>query len=264
MGQLLIKSGKLSQAQMGSTPSDFEKAVFIPDTHIPFINETIWERILDFLKDFQPDRIFILGDFIDSYNVSSFAQDPELFGQLQKELNLGKYHLEQLREVCPRAKGVFCEGNHEARIKRWLWENPAIASLEKLKIENLLGLDELDFEFVEYGNYYNYNGFLVKHGDIVRMHSGYSAKAELEKMGLSGISGHTHRMAAHFKTDMGGQKVWYESGCLCNLKLPWANGSNNWQNGFAVSWHERNGNRFFLELIPIIKNRFVYGGRYYC
>ena len=257
MPQLAIdKDGSLIPIDRGRATTDFETAVYIPDAHLPHIREPIFERLLQFLKDFQPHKIFILGDWLDFYNLSSFDQDPDLHGQLQKELNLGHYYIEQIRKVCPKSEGVFLEGNHEDRLRRWLWRHPDIASLMDLNISSLLGLKELDFDSIEYGDYYDYNGFLVKHGDLVRVHSGYTAKGELDKMGSSGISGHTHRLGSHYKTDNLGTRVWFEGGCICEMELPWAK-NNNWQHGFSVSYHEQNGNRFFVEQVPIIKDRFV-------
>jgi len=256
--------GNLIPVNNVSSPSDFESAVYIPDAHIPNIREPIFQLLLQFLKDLQPHKIFILGDWIDSYNVSKYAQDPELFGQLQKELSLGHFYLEQIREVCPKSEGIFLAGNHEARIEKWLWDNPAVASLEVLKVENLLGLKELGFEYIKYGNYYDYNGSLiVKHGDVARMHSAYTAKAEMEKHGVSGISGHTHRQGQFNKTDNSGQKVWQEAGCICEMKLPWADGSNNWQQGFVYSYMEQKGNRFHIVPVPVIRDKFIAGGVFY-
>ena len=242
---------------------EFEKSVFIPDAHIPHIAEDIFENLLAFLKDFQPDKIFILGDWMDFYNLSKFDQDPKLFGQLQRELNLGHFYLEQIRKVCPKADGVFLEGNHEDRLRRWLWKNPEIASLMDLNISALLGLEELRFHAIPYGDTFDYNGSLiVKHGDIVRMHSAYTAKAELEKHGVSGISGHTHRLGQFNKTDDSGQKLWQEAGCVCKMALPWSK-NNNWQQGFVYAHMETKGNRFHIVSVPIIKGRFFAEGKYY-
>ena len=263
MPALKMSKRGLVPVQSGSPSAGFEKSVFIPDAHIPHLEEAIFEKLLQFLHDFQPQKIFILGDWMDFYNLSKFDQDPALFGQLQRELNLGKFYLEEIRSACPKAEGIFLEGNHEDRLRRWLWKNPEIASLMALDIPSLLGLNEVGFDFIPYGDYYEYNGSLiVKHGDIVRMHSAYTAKAELEKHGVSGISGHTHRLGQFNKTDNGGQRVWQEAGCICKMELPWSK-NNNWQQGFVYGYMENPGNRFHIVPVPIIKSRFFADGTYY-
>lgn len=254
--------GKLIPVKSGGNISDFETAVFFGDTHIPFINKELFKNFLKFLKDFKPNRIFILGDWVDFYDLSSFDRDPSRRFKLQKEFDLGVKYLEQIRKACPNAAGVFMGGNHEDRLRRWLWRNPDVASLKALDVAGLLHLEELGFDYYPYHEVHNYNGFLIKHGDVARKHSAYTARAELESDGMSGISGHSHRLGAHFKRDHGGQSVWYEAGCVCDLE-PHYDVRPNWQNGFAVAYFEKKGDRFFVELVPAIKSRFIFNGIYY-
>jgi len=255
-------SGNLVKPHKGSLSSDFERSVFLGDAHIPYQDPDVLKLVIEFVKDFQPDRLFVLGDWVDFYDLSVFDKDPNRKNKLQRELDLGQAYLEDLVEAAPNSKRVFMQGNHEDRLRKWLWANEEIASLRGMGIEELLGLRELGFETYDYHQVYNYNGFLVKHGDLVRKHAGYTARAELENSGVSGISGHTHRLGSHHKRDHAGQVVWYEAGCVCDLE-PHYTVRPNWQQGFGIGWHESRGNRFFVELIPIIKGRFIVNGTLY-
>ena len=264
MGRLKSNnSGKLIPAPSGGSKNGYERAIYLGDPHIPFHNEKALEIVFSFIKDFKPHKVFVLGDWIDFYDLSSFDRDPDRKFSLQKELDLGRGYLEELADLTPKATRVFMQGNHEDRLRRWLWRNPDVSSLRGLDLDELLGLADLGYESYEYHQVYNYGtGLLVKHGDLVRKHSAYTAKAELENDGISGISGHTHRLGTHFKRDHSGQTVWYEAGCLCDLE-PHYNVRPNWQTGYAYSYKERQGSQFHITLVPIIKNKAIVNGVLY-
>ncbi len=241
---------------------DFEKVVFLPDLHIPFHDTETIASVIKFLKDFQPDHIFLLGDLLDFYDLSTFDKDPERRFKLQEEIDTAVRFLEVVRKTCPLARIIYMQGNHEDRLRRWLWRNQDISSLEALDLKTLLHLKRLDIKTYKYGDVSFFHGFAIKHGDLVRKNASYTARAELNKVGISGISGHTHRLGSCFKRDHSGQKVWYEAGCLCELE-PEYDKTPDWQQGFAIGLFERVGNRFYVTSIPIIKNRFMVADRYY-
>ena len=66
---------------------------------------------------------------------------------------------------------------------------------------------------------------------------------------------------AHYRTNYAGTHVWYENGCLCKLEgFEFAHGQPNWQQGFSVAYSPNDGSRFFLEQIPILSGRILFGG----
>ena len=264
MSRFEIKSGSLISVKSGGSFSDkdFETTVFLGDCHIPFHDPDTLANVYEFIKDFQPDHIFILGDWVDFKDLSKFEKEPDDRFRLQKDLDLSSNYLADLRSITPKSHIVFMAGNHEDRLRKWIWRNPDVAGLRSLSIPELLDLDNLRIEYCGYGELYDHHGFIVKHGDIVRKYSGMTARAEMEKVGKSGISGHTHRLSSYFRRTMDGTMVWYECGCLCELNPEWVH-YPDWQQGFAVAWFEKAGNRFFVNLIPIIKSRFIFNGTYY-
>jgi len=66
-----------------------------------------------------------------------------------------------------------------------------LSDLRCMKLKELLELDKFNIEFKKT---FTFRKVLFKHGNIVRQHSSYSAKAEMDKEGTSGASGHTHRL----------------------------------------------------------------------
>lgn len=151
---------------------------------------------------------------------------------------------------------------HEHRLQRYLWQHPEIASLRALELPELLRTEKLGIEYIEYGKPVFHHEFLVEHGNIARKHSAYTAAGMLQDRQISGISGHTHRLGSHYKTDGNGRvKVWFENGCLCDLEPEYIYGVPNFQHGFSIGWFTADDNRFTVEQVPIIKGRLFYKGR---
>jgi hypothetical protein len=48
---------------------------------------------------------------------------------------------------------------------------------------------------------------------------------------------------------------------MCSLDPDWIT-NPNWQQGFSIITFE-DGGRYFVEQIPVMKNKFIYGGRIY-
>jgi hypothetical protein len=101
---------------------------------------------------------------------------------------------------------------------------------------------------------------ITKHGTIVRKWSGQSAKAEWERYGKSGLSGHTHRLAAFYTNDFNGSHVWMETGCTCDTDPQYVE-QPNWQQGCVVVTYV--GDRFSIEPIYIQGGHAVWRGRDY-
>jgi hypothetical protein len=149
-----------------------------------------------------------MGDIIDAADLSEkFKKNPARKETLQDEINMARFHLARMRESVPDAKFILLEGNHEERMKRVLWnlEGPAralslLTNVQKtLSWPALLNLAELDIEFVPYDEQSKHKflpKFLLKHGNVVRQKSAYTANAEHSKYGMSGASGHTHQARA--------------------------------------------------------------------
>lgn len=233
------------------------KIVQLTDLHIPFQDNKSLNAVYDLLDNINPHQIVLTGDIFDFYELSKFDKNPDRKLTIQDEINEGFKVLKTLSSLCPEIH--FVKGNHEDRLRRFLWQNPSLASLNVLELPNLLRLNELgiiyhDFEYI-------YNQFRYTHGSIIRSESGASAKAELMKYGSSMAHGHTHRLGMYLKTDARGTIGAYEMGCLCLTNPEYINGIPNWTQGLGVYFFEED--RFYCQQIPIINNKFIYGSRLY-
>ena len=233
----------------------------MPDVHCPFQDKKALKSFYNFIKWFKPDVIINMGDLIDFYAISDFVKDPIRALKLQEELDEGRVVLEEVRNICPKAEIHFIYGNHENRLKKYKWSNAKeFNSLRNLELEKLLDFDSLNI--ISHPNgMMKYKGVIVKHGNVVRKFAGYTAKAEFEKNGMSGVSCHTHRLATYRHTNESGDYIWIEAGCLCKLNAEYLKGQKaNWQMGFAIGYFKENSKRYLIETVPIIDNKAMYGG----
>lgn len=244
-----------------STPAIVSKRfniVSLTDAHIPYHSEEAMKCAFEFCKNTKPD-IIVFHEFNDMYTLSRFSKDPERANgsTLQAELNLVKEYLGTLREMCPESKILHLDSNHLRRLQKYLWSQAKeLCGLDCLSIDSLLGLDEFNIEYMT--NFIYKDIMIFKHGDIIRKYSSYTAKNELEREGMSGVSGHSHRIGQHYSTKRGGSYTWLESGCLCDLNPDYTEGcTNDWQHGIAIASFKGDTDHFFATTIPIIDGEIL-------
>jgi hypothetical protein len=229
------------------------------DFHVPFHDVKSLAALYEFIRYIKPSKI-IIHEVEDFYGLSKYSKDPARKDDWQAELDMGIEIRATIRRCAPRAEIIELESNHYARLKKYVWDvAPAFNSIRALQPENLLGLKKLNIQFKEY---YIYKDILFKHGSLCRAGSSMTAKAELMREGMSGASGHTHRLGMHFKRQRGGEYVWIECGCLCQLEnVEYIDGTADWQQGFGLFFFEKDSNRFTPGLVPIIKHKIYFDNK---
>ena len=243
-------------------PSFEERHLFLSDAHCPFHDRISIELVFDFAYDWQPHYVWVPGDWLDFYQISSFDKDPKRINDLQRDIDTGHDMLQVLKGATASAEEWhFLEGNHERRLQRFLWKHPEIASLRCLELEELLGLNDLGYIYHSQDEDVLINDRLyVTHGDVIRTHSGWTARAHYDKLGGNGVCAHAHRMGFYIVSKRGDTEGWWENPCLCDLNPEYVK-SPNWQQGFTLARFI--GDRFFIEQVPIIKHQFVVEGKLY-
>lgn len=164
------------------------KFIVLSDIHFPYQDDKALKAVYKFLEQHPVDTIVLNGDILDFYDVSSFDKDPSRINSLQKEIDMANKFFSQLRK---RHSGriIFIGGNHDAdRLERYLKKHPELYSLNALKIDRILNLNEYGIDF--YRDEFRLGSLKIIHGDMVRKFSAYTARGELEKHDTSGISGH--------------------------------------------------------------------------
>lgn len=248
-------------------------AVLYGDTHLPFQDDAALRVVAQVIRVVKPDVVVHMGDLMDAYHLSRFDKNPKRIHTLQDEIDMARAHLASFRILAPKARFVFLEGNHSDRLRRALWSMPpqaeALMKLDaitnNLTWPKLLGLEELGIEFIPYGEQSRANifpRFIVKHGTVVRQLSAYTARAEWQKYGRSGASGHTHRLGMFMHRDHNGNHVWVETGCTCKLDPEYAV-DPDWAQGCVVVTFEQKTGAFQVEPVYIHHGTTVFRGQWY-
>jgi predicted phosphodiesterase len=240
---------------------EIDRSVFLSDLHYPYEDKRATSIALDIVEYSQPTHVFLLGDVIDFYQLSRFNKDPRRALELQADLDKTLLFFGRLRKAAPDAELVYLEGNHEARLLAYQWQHPETCNLRCMEPEKLLGLEEFKIRWVPEKKIEEHHGFILRHGSVVRKHAGQSARGELEKWGTCGISGHTHRVGCYTETKFSGVTVWFENGCLCDLRPEYLPGVPNWQHALHVGEFIRGDNRFQLRPVNIVKRKALYDGQ---
>ncbi len=216
----------------------------------------------------QPDKIQILGDFLDLASQGRFAQEASFAQTTQEALNTGHAFLAQLRAVCPDAEIIVIEGNHDKRMQNFIETNAVAAfglkraglpeSWPVMSLPYLLRLDELNIQYVDaYPAACDWDNDTTRniHGTKANSRGSTTSQYVFELPHLNTWAGHTHRVEITYRSVIGARGHAVESysanpGCLCRVDgaVPSVNGAigadgtaarvvENWQQGFGVAYY---------------------------
>jgi len=241
-------------------PREGYKVAFPTDEHYPFQDDNARHVALQIVRDFDPDLLICGSDGVDFYSISSFDKDPKRSFNIQHEINCWQAGMREWISAAPNARKFYIPGNHEDRLRRYLWRHPEMSGLTVLSLHRLLELDFMGIEYEEaiIGENYGQSEvevgpLVVKHGTVVRKHSAYTARGEMEKEFYSVpvlFTGHTHRGGTHMATTRSGIVRAYECFCLCDTNPAYVNKSN-WQQGLVLATIY--GTLVQVEAIPFIE-----------
>lgn len=234
--------------------------VITNDWQIPFHDLRVIDGLfMPFLFWLKPDGFIWNGDIIDNYTLSEFSKNPLDKSDLLLEAAITKSYMNEISKVKSITTKQWIGGNHEDRIRRYIWNHSAKLQLDPQQtFENLFDVKRYGFTYHPYGHVTALGSLDVTHGSIVRQHSAYSARAHFDKRGGSVIIGHTHRLGQYYRSNSKGVHVAIENGCMCSLKPEWVQ-DPDWQQGFAVV-HVGSKGFFHVQQIPIINRAMMFYG----
>lgn len=198
-----------------------KRLVIVSDFQAPYHLPQAVALVTAFVKDYKPDTLIFNGDIVDFVSVSKFAKG----GRLVPSRVVDEAHICRAEVVDPimaalpkGAKVYWIEGNHEFRLKRYIY-TMAPALEDAVSFESLLGLADYGIQYVP-GRGTSGNGVLrltplltVCHGE---RHGTNPAKLTLDDWGGSIVVGHAHKEATWRKTYPSGiDWVAMAAGCLC-------------------------------------------------
>jgi hypothetical protein len=243
------------------------------DSHVPHHSDGALALVQRMLLESEAECILNIGDLLDCYTISRYSKDPNRLYTLQDEIDLARVHLHQMAQLAPRAERWLLEGNHEARLRKLIWDLPGAAQeLARLRTVQqatewpvLLGLDEIGWQWVpthEQTRTTILPKLITKHGTVVRKWSGWTAKGEWERYGKGGLSGHTHRLGKFYHRDHNGAHLWVESGCTCDLNPEYML-DPDWQNGCLIVTHTPDADRYSVEEVYMQDGEAIWRGNLY-
>lgn len=249
---------RLTGNQRGAVASDF---------HAPYHDYLAVLLLCKVLAWWQPDLFVIDGDGLDFYALSAYDKNPERAYGLQAEIDA--FHTDVLAPIVAAlpSKGtrIFTPGNHEDRLRRFLWRNPDLYGVRSLQLPSLLELDRFGFKYAEQAIYVD-DILEITHGEKVSKWSAYASKAESEarRYSITTITGHVHK-AGHFGTTVPGTQRQYVSGysnpCMCRLNPEYMR-NPDWVQGFTL-FDVRDGNLAVEQVIINPNYTCMAGGKWF-
>lgn len=223
------------------TTGGTQSVLVLSDLHIPHHDPAAWALAMAVVRYVRPTRVILNGDMLDFYLLSAYDRDPDRYadGKLQEELDQWRRLARELRVMA--GDGCLIEylpGNHEDRLRRYLWRHSELHGLRALELPVLMGLDEFGIGYSEYEIEIVPGRLNARHGRVVRKNSAASARAELEheRFAVSVITGHTHRLGETYVRTRRGLVKALENGCLCNLEPEYVR-HPDWQLGLTLVTH---------------------------
>jgi predicted phosphodiesterase len=254
-------SGKAKLVKRASSGPE-EVVVFLSDLHVPFHSPEAVASALKMIRDLKPHRVVLNGDLSDFHSLSRFNTSMSRLDALQDDIDQTNAIRIKVRQAAPDATVDETEGNHDNRVKTYVAQNArSLASLRALEPGSLFRYKELEINWHPGAGFRLRRDFLVRHGSVTRGEAGASAKAEFNQYGISGISGHTHRLATYRKAGYV-PRQWTEQGCLCRIDPDYVkSGVPNWTQGCAVGVFSNKTSNFVVHEVPFLDGKLHFGGK---
>ena len=240
-----------------------QRVLVIPDTHVPFHDTLSWKLVLNVISDWEPDLVVFIGDFGDNYAVSDHSKDPARKDLLADEVAKVNAELDRVQELVD-SKAVFIEGNHEDRLRRYLWDK-APKLLGACDIDTLYRIRARGWKHVPYRDLHQIGNVTYTH-DLGRSGAN-AARQSLLDLGGNLVFGHTHRGAVVYQGEVKGSAHFaLNVGWLGNVEqidyMHKARAKRDWQLGFGTVIHA-GPKRAFARFHPIVSGRAEVDGTLY-
>lgn len=246
------------------------------DQQIPYQDDKaldLWWQVMDWFK---PHVIDYLGDTSDQFCFSNFEQgrtkeflnkipepvggeiiipaDVRLMDFVKAEEKATAEFYAHTRQKRKKAEIFSALGNHDIRV--WNYADKYMKEVfDQITPNALWGLDNLGIDYIFYEDKprHRFGDIYAHHGLAASAESVASVKSDIDKLGVSLIRGHSHRMGAYYKTyELRNETLrGYEIGHMCKVDSDGFKYTqiHNWQQGFALGWVY--GDQVHIELVEI-------------
>lgn len=252
----------MKKARKINKTAKLEKILIVPDVHFPFEDKKAWALFLKAGKEFKPDHVVILGDFIDCYSVSSHSKHPERALKLKEEVEATKKGLDQVIALGAK-NNVFIAGNHCDRLERYL-RDKAPELYNYISIPEILELKKKGFKYTPYKDSYKLGKMNFTHDTgVAGKFAHYKA---LETFQHNVIIGHTHRIGYAVEGNAQGERhVTAQLGWLGNVDdidyMHKVSAQKAWSHGFGIAYLDKATDNVHVVPVPIVNGSCLVEGK---
>ena len=230
MSRALIKAKARAQKKC-----DPYYVVSLSDVHVPKHDTAAWAAVISFIDEVKPAFIVYNGDFLEFEKLGRWEKDPTKRQTLQSDLDAAVEMLHAVKALAPKAHHIWIDGNHEDRLRKFLWENPQLSDLRSLQMTELLQLDKLGIDYLPYNHAALIGDCLFHHGFYTCQNAGLQYMRKLCP-GYSSVSGHSHRLNCMPQNSLDRTTWGVEQGHMCDpSQMDYIKVAPNWQTGFAIA-----------------------------
>lgn len=230
----------------------------LSDVHIPFHDNGVLKLFAAEAKKRRVAGILLNGDVLDFYKVSAHLRDPSAMA-LKSEIDRGRKFFAWLREQFPRVEIVYKEGNHEERLKHYIYRQaPELWGIDDITLQALVRLDDYGVRYIGDRRTIKLGKLPVVHGHEFARGFGSTvspARTLFTKTKMSALCSHHHQTSSTSEKRLDDKtiKTW-SIGCACDTKPDYMP-NNNWNHGFAFVKLAQNRN-YQVDNLTIIGGRF--------
>jgi predicted phosphodiesterase len=236
-GQLLAMPPSVAKPWVPFTVENPGRVGIISDLHVPYHSEQAIESAINQLQQDKIDTLLINGDLADWYECSRWEKNPHNRIGFKAEMEAVKQCLAFLRQQFKGVRIIYKAGNHEERWNKFIWNKaPELWDLPALQMNQLLGLEALDIEWVDDQRIIMLGELPILHGH--ELPKGISspvnaARGAYMRTKHTVLVGHSHQTSGHCEPNLFHSEcfVW-STGCLCDMTPEYAR-INRWNWGFA-------------------------------
>jgi predicted phosphodiesterase len=194
-----------------------KKMGIISDIHFPIHDRPAVMAAHAHLKAENIDCLLLLGDIMDTSNLTRHAHRQSLSYTWREELEVARAYIKSLRILFPNIPIVYHFGNHESWMTQYLVRQASQLEGEYL-LQERLKFEEFNIEYVDEFRLMTYGHLFLHHGHMLGISGGRNVATRiLDKHGVNLLVGHYHRQMTDEKTNLDGRlhAVWI-NGCLAD------------------------------------------------
>ena len=243
---------------------DGSRIVVVSDAQVPMEDRKLLRTIFeDFVPWFKPKgeyHLFLNGDILDAFSLSKYLARVNPRFTLGDEVDMVRDYLRSWGKKFTHKHFVF--GNHEDRWHREIYAGNRQFARFTTPLHEALELERNGWDWVPYLRHYDFEGFIVTHGDIYPTHV---AARMMQVYQASGTSGHVNRPQSYTGADAarGEPATWMTTGMTCRTDIgdiiaDWRK-IQPWAQGFLVG--EVVNGTLYVENVIVHHGRFRAAGK---